>query len=100
MQVAVYLRQRVTPSDTLFVANYEAILYYLVPARRPTRYSFPKVLTSTHFARVAGIDALTELRRIMGVVQPAFVAQGRAQPIGSSSERFPDTCPPTMCSMR
>jgi 4-amino-4-deoxy-L-arabinose transferase-like glycosyltransferase len=72
-QVATYLNNRMRPSDCLYVANYYAVLYQLVDACRVTKYLFPNFLTTSHFARVAGVDPVLELERIMTEGRPKYV---------------------------
>jgi 4-amino-4-deoxy-L-arabinose transferase-like glycosyltransferase len=63
--VAGYLRERVDASDTIYVIDYEPILYYLVDARMPTRFVFPPFLTASSNSHVDGIDQMGELASIM-----------------------------------
>jgi 4-amino-4-deoxy-L-arabinose transferase-like glycosyltransferase len=72
-RVARYLNERIDRESYLYVADYQPVLYYLVNARRPTRYLFPQFLTSRRFAMVAGIDPVRELDFIILRQRPAFV---------------------------
>ncbi len=73
-QMADYLNQRVSPDDSIFVTDYEPILYYLVHARAATRYTFPPVLTVIIYQQTGHIKALAELDRMM-TQPPKYVIQ-------------------------
>jgi 4-amino-4-deoxy-L-arabinose transferase-like glycosyltransferase len=80
--VASYLAGRIEPGASLYVVDCDPILYMLTGASHPTRYVFPPFLTDDHYSRVAGVDPLAELDRIMGQ-SPRFVvlsAQPHASP--------------------
>lgn len=63
--ISKYLRERVKQQDYIYVADYQPIIYYLVPAKIPTRYAFPAFLTTPKLSQVAGIDASQELNSII-----------------------------------
>lgn len=63
--VAAYVSKRVTKDDFIYVADYEPIVYYLVPARLPTKYAFVWHLVFPKYERIIGIDQARELRSIM-----------------------------------
>jgi 4-amino-4-deoxy-L-arabinose transferase-like glycosyltransferase len=83
-RVAGYVSERIAHDAYLYVADYQPVLYYLVNARRPTRYLFPQFLTSRHFARVAGIDPIRELEFIILRQRPEYVVV-RAEPQSSEA---------------
>jgi 4-amino-4-deoxy-L-arabinose transferase-like glycosyltransferase len=69
---AGYLRERMAPDDTLFIAEGEPILYYLTGAPIPTRYALPAYLNRPDMAAITGIEPLAELERIMAL-RPRYV---------------------------
>lgn len=76
-EIAAYLRPRVPAGRTIYVADYKAIINYLVPAAPlPSRYMLPEFLNDPHFAKVARVDALAELDAIMEK-RPLFVVRRR-----------------------
>ncbi|PSB65609.1 hypothetical protein C7B79_04705 [Chroococcidiopsis cubana CCALA 043] len=62
--IARYLNQRVSSTDYIYVFNYHAVIYCLVPAQVPTRYAFPLFIT-TKLAKITGQDPARELDTIM-----------------------------------
>jgi len=72
--VARFLTPRIAPGDTLYVADWEPILHYLVDARIPTRFVLPDDLLDPAFARMAGVDRFGELERIFAR-PPAWVVR-------------------------
>lgn len=84
--ISKYLRERVSPKDYIYVADYDygTIIYYLVPAQIPTKYVFPFFLT-TNLSSVPGIDPIQELHSIMKK-KPAYII--RVKPNGVISEKF------------
>lgn len=69
---AAYLRERMAPDDTIFVAEGPPILYYLTGAPIPTRYALPAYLNRPDVSVITGIDPLAELERIMAL-RPRYV---------------------------
>jgi hypothetical protein len=59
---------------TLYVFDYEPVLYLLLKTTPPGRYIFPPILTRAHFTHVADIDPVAELEANM-VGRPAFVVK-------------------------
>jgi 4-amino-4-deoxy-L-arabinose transferase-like glycosyltransferase len=74
-QVAAVLKAAWTPGDSLFVVNWQPLLYFLVDAPPPSRFSLPAQLTGP-FANVIGIDPDAELARILAK-QPKFLVVDR-----------------------
>ncbi|MGH7820569.1 MAG: hypothetical protein ACREQ9_12410, partial [Candidatus Binatia bacterium] len=74
--VAAYLRPRLDRRDVLYVVDYEPILYYLLPARAPTRYLFSPFLTDERWRDVAPVDPAKELRAIFAQ-SPLYVVKSR-----------------------
>ncbi|MGB3509406.1 MAG: glycosyltransferase family 39 protein, partial [Microcoleaceae cyanobacterium] len=68
--IAKYLRQRIRPTDYIYVVNYEPIMYYLVPTKIPTKYAFPSHLTA--MSQILPTDATQELDRIMAK-NPSYI---------------------------
>lgn len=62
--VANYLKKRVNPEDYIYVVDYLSIIYFLVPAKIPTKYAYPPFLNSD-LTKVAGSNPLQELRSIL-----------------------------------
>lgn len=74
-QVAAAIRQDLAPGETIFVANYHPVVYFLAGAEVPTRFVFPAHLTGS-FAQLAGIDTDEEVRRVLGTA-PRFIVVDR-----------------------
>ncbi len=64
------------PGETIYVFDAQPIIYSLARAVPPTRYAFPSYLLSRLLSRVAGVDPLGELGRIMDQ-RPLFVVRER-----------------------
>jgi 4-amino-4-deoxy-L-arabinose transferase-like glycosyltransferase len=71
-RVSDYLRQRISAADSIYVADYEPVVYYLTDARLPTRYVFPLHLTEPTYSAAGGLDPRAELRLIMAQ-RPLYV---------------------------
>jgi 4-amino-4-deoxy-L-arabinose transferase-like glycosyltransferase len=69
--IARYLNQRVSPAEYIYVFNYYAAVYCLVPAKIPTRYAFPLFITSK-LAQITGTDPAKNLDLIM-MKKPLYV---------------------------
>ena len=74
-EVAAAIRQDLAPGESIFVANYHPVVYFLAGAELPTRYIFPAQLTGNHY-QVTGIDPEEEVRRILGT-QPRMIVVDR-----------------------
>jgi 4-amino-4-deoxy-L-arabinose transferase-like glycosyltransferase len=74
-EVAAAVRQELAPGETIFVANYHPVVYFLTGAEVPTRFIFPAHLTGA-FHRLTGIDTDEEVRRILGT-GPRFIVVDR-----------------------
>ncbi len=70
-RVAAALNAGLRPGETIFVVNWQPLLYFLTNTVAPTRYVLPTQLTG-HFARVTGIDPEAELARILAT-RPRFL---------------------------
>ncbi|HAA32328.1 MAG TPA: hypothetical protein DCE56_37300 [Cyanobacteria bacterium UBA8553] len=79
--VANYLKKRVNPEDYIYVVDYLSVIYFLVPAKIPTKYAYPPFLTS-HLAKVAGSNPLQELRIILAK-KPVYIIKFKQDKIGS-----------------
>ncbi|GAB1542185.1 hypothetical protein NUACC21_48590 [Scytonema sp. NUACC21] len=75
--IAKYLEQRVSSKDYIYVFDYYAVVYCLVPAKVPTKYAFPLFLTS-YLSNIAGINPLEELDNIMAK-KPVYVIKTKQQ---------------------
>ncbi|MDV2993407.1 MAG: Undecaprenyl phosphate-alpha-4-amino-4-deoxy-L-arabinose arabinosyl transferase [Chroococcidiopsis sp. SAG 2025] len=69
--IARYLNRRVSSTDYIYVFNYHAVIYCLVPAKVPTRYAFPLFIT-TKLANITGKEPAKELDAIMAK-KPLYV---------------------------
>jgi 4-amino-4-deoxy-L-arabinose transferase-like glycosyltransferase len=69
----------VLPKGSLYVFDSQPILYALTGAPLPTRYLLPSVLTGTLLPRVAGIDAVAEVNRILAT-RPQFIIKRTPPP--------------------
>jgi len=74
-EVAAAIRPGLGAGETIYVANYHPVIYFLAGAALPTRYVFPAQLAGP-FSRVPGIDADAEIRRILET-RPQFVVVDR-----------------------
>ena len=72
--VAKFLAPKIAPGDTLYVADWEPVLHYLVDARIATPFVLPDDLLDPAFARMAGVDRFEELDRIFAS-KPAWVVR-------------------------
>ena len=70
-RVAAALNAALRPGETIFVVNWQPLLYFLTRTVPPTRYVMPSQLTG-RFAAVTGIDAAAELARILAT-RPRFI---------------------------
>lgn len=69
--IANYIKTKISPSDYIYIANYQPIIYYLVSAKLPTKYVFPSHLIS-YYSAITGINPLQELTSIMDK-KPVYV---------------------------
>jgi 4-amino-4-deoxy-L-arabinose transferase-like glycosyltransferase len=60
------------PTAGIYVFNSQPILYALANRPLPTRYVLPSELTGTFLPRIAGVNALAEVARILAA-QPVFI---------------------------
>ena len=74
-EVAAAIRQELAPGESIFVANYHPVVYFLAGAEVPTRYIFPAHLTGD-FHRLTGIDTDQEVGRVLGTA-PRFIVIDR-----------------------
>jgi hypothetical protein len=81
-EIANYLRQRMSPSSYLYVANYQPIIYYLVPARIPTRYILPSEVLDPNLHHA---DTGSELDAIFAK-QPEFVVVARPSRLNAAPD--------------
>ncbi len=70
-RVAAALNAALRPGETIFVVNWQPLLYFLTQTVAPTRYVMPSQLTG-RFSAVTGIDAEAELARILAT-RPRFI---------------------------
>ena len=69
--IAEYLKDRAKPEEYIYVVDYLSIMYFLVPAKIPTKYAYPPFLHSS-LANVAGSNPAQELRSIFSK-RPIYV---------------------------
>ena len=63
-EVALYLRSHLAPGDSIYVVNWEPLVYLLVDASVATRYPFPMHLGLADSLRPLGVDRFAELAAI------------------------------------
>lgn len=78
--VAAYLQNKINKNDYIYVADYETVIYYYVPAKAPTKYVFFDFLLVPKLISVAGVDAVQELDSIFRK-QPKYVVRLKPQTI-------------------
>lgn len=78
-QVAAYLRPRIGADDVLYVADYQPILYYLLPAKIPSKFLFPAFLVDDRWRGLAGQDSDAEVRAIFAR-RPLYVVRSGDAP--------------------
>ena len=76
-RMAALMNDELQPGDTIFVPNYQPVVYFLTQARLPTRFPFPVHLTGG-FARLAGVDTDAEVARILAS-RPRFIVLDRTE---------------------
>lgn len=76
--VAAYLQGKVHKNDYIYVADYETVIYYYVPAKAPTKYVFFDFLLVPKLISVAGVDTVQELDSIFRK-QPKYVVRLKPQ---------------------
>ena len=79
--VANYLKKRVKPEDYIYVVDYLSVIYFLVPAKIPTKYAYPPFLNSD-LAKVAGSNPVQELRSILEK-KPVYIIKFKQDKIGN-----------------
>jgi len=76
-RMAALMNEELQPGDTIFVPNYQPVVYFLTQARLPTRFPFPVHLTGG-FASLAGVDTDAEVARILAS-RPRFIVLDRTE---------------------
>lgn len=76
-RMAALMNEELQPGDTIFVPNYQPVVYFLTQARLPTRFPFPVHLTGG-FANLAGVDTNAEVARILAS-KPRFIVLDRTE---------------------
>jgi len=76
-RIAALMNEELRPGETIFVPNYQPVVYFLTEAALPTRFPFPVHLTGS-FANLAGVDTDAEVRRILET-RPRFVVLDRSE---------------------
>jgi len=79
-RMAALMNDELQPGDTIFVPNYQPVVYFLTEARLPTRFPFPVHLTGG-FANLAGVDTDAEVARILAS-RPRFIVLDRTEWFG------------------
>lgn len=64
-KIAAYLRGEVGPEDYIYAVDYPPIIYYLVPAKIPTKYPFALHLMDESYSGVIDVDQEQELAQVM-----------------------------------
>ena len=65
MAISAYLQPHIGTGDTIFVFDYQPIVYFLSKAKVPSKYCFPLFILDDHFARVAGIVPQEQIDAIL-----------------------------------
>ncbi|MDB5416512.1 MAG: hypothetical protein JWR10_4847 [Rubritepida sp.] len=76
-RMAALMNDELRPGDTIFVPNYQPVVYFLTNAALPTRFPFPVHLTG-NFANLAGVDTDAEVARILAS-RPRFIVLDRGE---------------------
>lgn len=71
-QIANDLRAILQPGQKIYVFDDQPIIYFLINQTPPTRFVLPSTLTTKFLARVAGVDALAEVTRILAT-NPSYI---------------------------
>lgn len=79
-RMAALMNDELQPGDTIFVPNYQPVVYFLTNANLPTRFPFPVHLTGG-FANLAGVDTNAEVARILAS-RPRFIVLDRTEWFG------------------
>ena len=79
-RMAALMNEELNPGDTIFVPNYQPVVYFLTNARLPTRFPFPVHLTGS-FQELAGVDTNAEVARILAS-RPRFIVLDRSEWFG------------------
>ena len=74
-RIAAHIAEEMPPGETIFVANYQPIVYFLADAALPTRFAFPAHLTGV-WSNLAGFDTDAEIARILET-RPRFIVVDR-----------------------
>jgi 4-amino-4-deoxy-L-arabinose transferase-like glycosyltransferase len=76
-RIAAMMNEELRPGETIFVPNYQPVVYFLTDAALPTRFPFPVHLTGS-FGSLAGVDTDAEVRRILES-RPRFIVLDRSE---------------------
>lgn len=71
-KIAAYLSEKVTSDDYIYAIDYPPIIYYLVPAKIPTRYPFALHLMEESYSTVIDVEQKEEVAQIMSK-RPAYL---------------------------
>lgn len=74
-RIAALIAEEMPPGETIFIANYQPIVYFLADAALPTRFAFPAHLTGV-WSNLAGFDTDAEIDRILQT-RPRFIITDR-----------------------
>ncbi len=74
-RIAEHIAEEMPPGETIFIANYQPIVYFLANAALPTRFAFPAHLTGV-WNNLAGSDTDAEITRILET-RPRFIVVDR-----------------------
>nr|MCU0889109.1 glycosyltransferase family 39 protein [Rubritepida sp.] len=76
-RMAELMNDELRPGETIFVPNYQPVVYFLTKAPLPTRFPFPVHLTGS-FGALAGVDTDAEVARILAA-RPRFIVLDRSE---------------------
>lgn len=65
-KVSDYLKPFLGQADSIYVVNYQPVIYFLTKAKIPTRFPFPDIFVKTElYEDMLGIDTAMEIRKIL-----------------------------------
>lgn len=64
-EVASYLKAHMQPEETVYLANYKHIVYFLLKTGCPTKYIHPSLLSNPQHNKAFGINGKEEIKKII-----------------------------------
>ncbi|MDB5394396.1 MAG: glycosyl transferase family 39, partial [Rhodospirillales bacterium] len=72
-------------NKTIYVVDYEPVIYSLAGIAPPTKYAFPPFLVQPPLSYVAGVDPILEVKAILAKC-PVFIIRASRRPPGANNE--------------